>query len=221
MKVATVRTTGFDPADCDRVRSRPPIETVQRWRRPIRRQVRASSSKEIAAKLDRPELTAAKIIVSGGRAMGSSGEVQRSADRAAGRQAWAPRSAPRAPRSMPATRPTTGRSGQTGKIVAPQLYVACRYLGRDPAPGRHEGLEGHRLPSTRTRRRRSSRSPTTVSSAISSPSSRRSRKPLPKRAADLQNHGQDLGAVAPRRIRSSTSQSPQDEATRRHESLPH
>ena len=98
----------------------------------LRRRARSTKS-------DRPELTAAKIIVSGGRALGIEREVQRGAD-AAGRQARRRRWAPAAPRSMRAMRPNDWQVGQTGKIVAPQLYIAAGISRRDPAPGRHEGL---------------------------------------------------------------------------------
>ena len=67
IKVITVRTTGFDPAAAHRRQRR----GGNRWR-PWPTAARAASSARELAKSDRPELTAAKIIVSGGRALGSS-----------------------------------------------------------------------------------------------------------------------------------------------------
>ena len=58
--------------------------------------------------------------------------------------------------------PTDWQVGQTGKVVAPQPLLRGRDLGRHPAPRRHEGLARRSSRSTRTRRRRSSRSPTTA-----------------------------------------------------------
>jgi len=121
VKVITVRTTGFDPAASQAGTA--VIEVVNAV---------ADSGKsryvgsEIA-KNDRPELTAAKIIVSGGRALGSSekfAEVITPLADKLGAAMGASRAAVDAGYA-----PNDWQVGQTGKIVAPQLYVACGISG--------------------------------------------------------------------------------------------
>ena len=121
VKVITVRTTGFDPAASQGGSAA--IEVVNAV---------ADSGKsryvgsEIA-KNDRPELTAAKIIVSGGRALGSSekfAEVMTPLADKLGAAMGASRAAVDAGYA-----PNDWQVGQTGKIVAPQLYVACGISG--------------------------------------------------------------------------------------------
>ena len=121
VKVITVRTTGFDAAAA--TGGSAAVESVG---------AAADSGKSAfvgreVTKSDRPELTAAKIIVSGGRAMGSSekfNEVLIPLADKLGAALGASRAAVDAGYA-----PNDWQVGQTGKIVAPQLYVACGISG--------------------------------------------------------------------------------------------
>jgi electron transfer flavoprotein alpha subunit len=121
VKVITVRTTGFDPAPASGGSA--PVESV-----PAVADSGLSSfvGAEIA-KNDRPELTSAKIIVSGGRALGSSdkfNEVLTPLADKLGAALGASRAAVDAGYA-----PNDWQVGQTGKIVAPQLYIAAGISG--------------------------------------------------------------------------------------------
>ena len=121
VKVLTVRTTGFDPAAA--VGGNAAIETSPATS--ANAGVRFVGSE--IAKNDRPELTAAKIIVSGGRALGSAekfAEVMTPLADKLGAAMGASRAAVDAGYA-----PNDWQVGQTGKIVAPQLYVACGISG--------------------------------------------------------------------------------------------
>ena len=121
IKVITVRTTGFDPAA-----ARGGSATVEAVAAVADSGKSAFTGSEIA-KNDRPELTAAKIIVSGGRALGSSDKFKEAltplADKL-GAALGASRAAVDAGYA-----PNDWQVGQTGKIVAPQLYIACGISG--------------------------------------------------------------------------------------------
>ena len=119
--VLTVRTTGFDAAAASGGNA--PVETLAAV---ADSGLSAFLGSEIA-KSDRPELTAAKIIVSGGRALGSSDKFNAVltplADKL-GAALGASRAAVDAGYA-----PNDWQVGQTGKIVAPQLYVAVGISG--------------------------------------------------------------------------------------------
>lgn len=120
VKVITVRTTAFDPAPTG---GSAPIELVAT----VADCGKSSFLRSEIAKLDRPELTAAKIIVSGGRALGSMekfNEVMTPLADKLGAALGASRAAVDAGYA-----PNDWQVGQTGKIVAPQLYVACGISG--------------------------------------------------------------------------------------------
>ncbi|HRN07427.1 MAG TPA: electron transfer flavoprotein subunit alpha/FixB family protein, partial [Ottowia sp.] len=121
VKVLTVRTTGFDAAAA--TGGSAAVESVS---------ATADSGKssfvgQEIAKSDRPELTAAKVVVSGGRALGSSEkftEVMTPLADKLGAAIGASRAAVDAGYA-----PNDLQVGQTGKIVAPQLYIAAGISG--------------------------------------------------------------------------------------------
>ncbi|MDP3164279.1 MAG: FAD-binding protein [Hydrogenophaga sp.] len=120
-KVITVRTTGFDPAAA--TGGSAAIETATAAADDGKTKFMGSE----IAKNDRPELTAAKIIVSGGRALGSAekfNEVMTPLADKLGAALGASRAAVDAGYA-----PNDWQVGQTGKIVAPQLYIAAGISG--------------------------------------------------------------------------------------------
>jgi electron transfer flavoprotein alpha subunit len=121
IKVLTVRTTGFDPVAASGGSAA--VEPLAA----IAAVASVSFLGSEIAKNDRPELTAAKVIVSGGRALGSSEQfnaiITPLADKL-GAAMGASRAAVDAGYA-----PNDWQVGQTGKIVAPQLYVACGISG--------------------------------------------------------------------------------------------
>ena len=120
-KVITVRTTGFDPAAS--TGGSATVETAAAAADDGKAKFLGSE----IAKSDRPELTAAKIIVSGGRALGSAekfNDVMTPLADKLGAALGASRAAVDAGYA-----PNDWQVGQTGKIVAPQLYVACGISG--------------------------------------------------------------------------------------------
>ncbi|SEA85494.1 electron transfer flavoprotein subunit alpha/FixB family protein [Acidovorax soli] len=121
VKIITVRTTGFDAAAA--TGGSAAVETATATNDAGKSKFMGSE----IAKSDRPELTAAKIIVSGGRALGSKekfDEVMTPLADKLGAALGASRAAVDAGYA-----PNDWQVGQTGKIVAPQLYVAAGISG--------------------------------------------------------------------------------------------
>ncbi|WP_377704279.1 electron transfer flavoprotein subunit alpha/FixB family protein [Pseudoduganella sp. UC29_71] len=120
VKVITVRTTGFDSAAS--TGGSAATETIAA----VGDNGKSACVGRELAKSDRPELTAARIIVSGGRGMGS-GEAFKMLEPLADKLGAA----------MGASRaavdagyvPNDWQVGQTGKIVAPSLYIAVGISG--------------------------------------------------------------------------------------------
>jgi len=120
IKVITVRTTAFDAAAQGGSAA---VESVAVVADP---QLSSFVGQELT-KSDRPELGAAKIIVSGGRALGSEEQfkavIEPLADKL-GAAVGASRAAVDAGYA-----PNDYQVGQTGKVVAPQLYFAVGISG--------------------------------------------------------------------------------------------
>ena len=120
-KVITVRTTGFDAAAA--TGGSAAVETLAA----VADSGKSSFVGREIAKNDRPELTAAKVVVSGGRALGSAEKFQEVMSPLAdklGAAMGASRAAVDAGYA-----PNDLQVGQTGKIVAPQLYIAAGISG--------------------------------------------------------------------------------------------
>src|SRR5690554_2780025 len=119
LKVITVRSTGFDAVGES---GSAPVQAVDF----VAENAQSTFVKEALAKSDRPELGAARVVISGGRGMGN-GENFTLLDGIAdklGAAIGASRAAVDA-----GFVPNDMQVGQTGKIVAPELYIAVGISG--------------------------------------------------------------------------------------------
>jgi len=119
-KVITVRPTAFLPAEISSHQAE--VENIQ----PAPAQTKSRFVKHDLTKSDRPELTAAKIVISGGRGLQNKENfqiIERLADRL-GAAVGASRAAVDA-----GFVPNDYQVGQTGKVVAPDLYIAIGISG--------------------------------------------------------------------------------------------
>jgi electron transfer flavoprotein alpha subunit len=121
IKVITVRATGFDPGAAEGGSA-----SIEKIDAAADAGISQFVSREVT-KLDRPELTSANVIVSGGRGLGSGENYTKVLEPLADKLGAA----------MGASRaavdagyvPNDYQVGQTGKIVAPQLYIAVGISG--------------------------------------------------------------------------------------------
>jgi electron transfer flavoprotein alpha subunit len=121
IKVITVRSTGFDPVAAEGGNA-----AVEKIEAAADTGLSQLVSREVT-KLDRPELTSASIIVSGGRGLGN-GENYTKVLEPLADKLNAALGASRAAVDAGFV-PNDYQVGQTGKIVAPQLYVAVGISG--------------------------------------------------------------------------------------------
>ncbi|WP_373882708.1 electron transfer flavoprotein subunit alpha/FixB family protein [Acinetobacter pittii] len=119
--VGTVRGTAFDPVAAEGGSAA--VETVGE----VKDAGISHFVSEEIVKLDRPELTAARIVVSGGRGVGSGENYHKVLDPLADKLGAA-QGASRAAVDAGFV-PNDFQVGQTGKIVAPELYVAVGISG--------------------------------------------------------------------------------------------
>jgi len=118
-KVLSIRTSNFDAAGGQAAAT---VETVDAADDPNL----SEWVEDRVAESDRPELTSAGVVVSGGRGVGSEEQfeiIERLADKL-GAAVGASRAAVDA-----GFAPNDWQVGQTGKVVAPELYIACGISG--------------------------------------------------------------------------------------------